>query len=100
MGSGCCIRLIWKSGAGDFQLDDQITLLDDGRFTLHGRSDRIVKIEEKRLSLAELEQRLMSEPWVDEAHALVIAKSRDVVAAVVVLSQQGLSSWQSRAETG
>ena len=57
---------------------------------LHGRSDRIVKIEEKRLSLVELEQRLMSEPWIDDAHALVITKHRDVVAAVVVLSQQGL----------
>ncbi|MGZ4991498.1 MAG: AMP-binding protein, partial [Methylobacter sp.] len=45
-----------------FRLDDQLTPLGDGRFMLHGRSDRIVKIEEKRLSLAELEQRLMSGP--------------------------------------
>lgn len=73
-----------------FQLDDQITLHDDGRFMLHGRSDRIVKVEEKRLSLAELEQRLMAEPWIEDAHALVITNHRDVVAAVVVLSQQGL----------
>lgn len=73
-----------------FQLDDQITRLDDGRFMLHGRSDRIVKIEEKRLSLVELEQRLKAEPWIDDAHALVISKSRDIVAAVVVLSPQGL----------
>jgi acyl-CoA synthetase (AMP-forming)/AMP-acid ligase II/3-hydroxymyristoyl/3-hydroxydecanoyl-(acyl carrier protein) dehydratase len=71
-------------------LDDRITLLDDGRFMLHGRSDRIVKIEEKRLSLAELEQRLAAEPWIDEAHALVISKSRDIVAVAVVLSGQGL----------
>jgi acyl-CoA synthetase (AMP-forming)/AMP-acid ligase II/3-hydroxymyristoyl/3-hydroxydecanoyl-(acyl carrier protein) dehydratase len=78
-----------QSGAGDLQLDDQIALLDDGRFILQGRSDRIVKIEEKRLSLAELEQRLMAEPLIDEAHALAIAKSRDVVAAVVMLSRQG-----------
>jgi acyl-CoA synthetase (AMP-forming)/AMP-acid ligase II/3-hydroxymyristoyl/3-hydroxydecanoyl-(acyl carrier protein) dehydratase len=84
-----------QSGAGDFQLDDQITLLDDGRFTLHGRSDRIVKIEEKRLSLTELEQRLSGEPLVDEAHALVIAKSRDVVAVVVMLSQQGFEQLAS-----
>lgn len=74
---------------GNFQLNDQLTVLDDGRFLLHGRSDRIVKIEEKRLSLTELEQRLLTLPWIDEAHALVIAKSRDLVAAAVVLSQQG-----------
>jgi acyl-coenzyme A synthetase/AMP-(fatty) acid ligase/3-hydroxymyristoyl/3-hydroxydecanoyl-(acyl carrier protein) dehydratase len=79
-----------KGGLGGIQLDDQITLLDDGRFILNGRSDRIVKIEEKRLSLVELEQRLASEPWIDDAHALVIAKNRDIVAAVVVLNRQGL----------
>jgi acyl-CoA synthetase (AMP-forming)/AMP-acid ligase II/3-hydroxymyristoyl/3-hydroxydecanoyl-(acyl carrier protein) dehydratase len=84
-----------QTGAGDFQLDDQIVLLDDGRFILHGRSDRIVKIEEKRLSLSELEQRLTAEPWIDEAHALVIAKSRDVVAAVVMLSRQGFEQLAS-----
>jgi acyl-coenzyme A synthetase/AMP-(fatty) acid ligase/3-hydroxymyristoyl/3-hydroxydecanoyl-(acyl carrier protein) dehydratase len=86
-----------KGGAGGgFQLDDQITLQDDGRFTLHGRLDRIVKIEEKRLSLVELEHRLASDPWVDEAHALVIAKGRDVVAAVIVLSQAGTEQLQSQ----
>jgi 3-hydroxymyristoyl/3-hydroxydecanoyl-(acyl carrier protein) dehydratase len=57
---------------------------------LHGRSDRIVKIEEKRLSLTELEQRLMAEPWIDEAYALAISNHRDIVAAVVVLSSQGV----------
>lgn len=31
-------------------LDDLLTLLDDGRFVLLGRLDRIVKVEEKRLS--------------------------------------------------
>ncbi|MGZ4995709.1 MAG: AMP-binding protein, partial [Methylobacter sp.] len=81
---------------GGFQLDDQITLLNDGRFILHGRSDRIVKIEEKRLSLVELEQRLISEPWIDEAHALVIAKSRDIVAVVAVLSRQGLQQLKAQ----
>lgn len=84
-----------EKGCG-FQLDDQITLLDDGYFILHGRSDRIVKIEEKRLSLVELEQRLISEAWIDEAHALVIAKSRDVVAVVAVLSRQGLEQLRAQ----
>lgn len=79
-----------QAGAGDFQLDDNITLLDNGRFMLHGRLDRIVKIEEKRLSLVELEQRLTALPWIDEAHTLVITKNRDIVAAVVVLSREGL----------
>ncbi len=72
-----------------YPLDDQITLLEDGRFMLHGRSDRIVKIEEKRLSLTELEWHLEATPWIQEAHTLVIPEKRDVVAVVAVLTQQG-----------
>ncbi len=82
--------------SGDFQLDDQITLLDDGRFMLNGRSDRIVKIEEKRLSLVELEQRLINESCIDDAHALVINRNRDVVAVTIVLSPQGMEQLQSQ----
>ncbi len=79
-----------------FKLDDHITLLDDSRFTLHGRSDRIVKIEEKRLSLAELEQHLLAAPEIADAYALVLSKARDTVAAVVVLTAQGLEQLASQ----
>jgi AMP-binding enzyme len=71
-------------------LDDQLTLLDDGRFILRGRSDRIVKIEEKRLSLIEMEQRLEASPLIEETLILLVRKNRDVIAAVVVLTQEGL----------
>jgi 3-hydroxymyristoyl/3-hydroxydecanoyl-(acyl carrier protein) dehydratase len=71
-------------------LDDQINLQDDGRFILLGRLDRIVKIEEKRLSLTELEQRLTDSPWVAEAFTVTLAKSRDVVGAVLVLTETGV----------
>ena len=73
-----------------YPLDDQLTLLDDGRFTLQGRLDRIVKIEEKRLSLTELEQCLLALPIIGEAYALVITQKRDMVAVVVALNQAGL----------
>jgi len=72
-----------------FQLDDQLSLQDDGRFILHGRLDRIVKVEEKRLSLSELERRLTDTPWVADAFTLMIAKSRDLVGAAVVLTEAG-----------
>jgi acyl-coenzyme A synthetase/AMP-(fatty) acid ligase len=85
-----------KGGQGGFQLDDQITLQDDGRFILHGRLDRIVKIEEKRLSLPELEQRLMATPWVAEAFTLMLTKHRDVVGAVIVLTEDGLQSLKTK----
>jgi acyl-CoA synthetase (AMP-forming)/AMP-acid ligase II/3-hydroxymyristoyl/3-hydroxydecanoyl-(acyl carrier protein) dehydratase len=72
-----------------FQLDDQLSLQDDGRFTLHGRLDRIVKIEGKRLSLSELERRLTNTPWVADAFTVSLAKSREVVGAAVVCNDAG-----------
>jgi 3-hydroxymyristoyl/3-hydroxydecanoyl-(acyl carrier protein) dehydratase len=72
-----------------FPLNDQLDMYADGRFTLLGRTDRIVKIEEKRLSLTELEQRITSTPWVSEAFTLALSKSRDIVGAAVVLTPEG-----------
>ncbi len=72
------------------RLDDKISIQTDGRFILHGRRDRIVKIEEKRLSLTELEQRLMAMSWVAEAFTLMLTKHRDIVGAVIVLTEDGI----------
>ena len=83
---------IEKEGQGGFQLDDQIILQDDGRFMLQGRLDRIVKIEEKRVSLTEVEQCLMAIPWVVEAFTLMLTNHRDVIGAVIVLTDDGLQS--------
>lgn len=73
-----------------YSLDDQITLLKDGRFSLNGRADRIAKIEEKRLSLVEVEKRLVTLSWIDEAYAFVISKKREVVAVAVALNKEGV----------
>lgn len=72
------------------QLDDDLSLQNDGRFILHGRIDRIVKIEEKRLSLCELERRLTDTPWIAEAFTMTIPKYREVVGAAIVLTEAGL----------
>ncbi|MGR8940598.1 MAG: AMP-binding protein [Gammaproteobacteria bacterium] len=73
----------------DLRLDDRLTLLEDGRLLLHGRQDRIVKIEEKRLSLSQMEQRLLDMPWISAAYAVVLARHRDVVGVALVLSESG-----------
>jgi acyl-coenzyme A synthetase/AMP-(fatty) acid ligase/3-hydroxymyristoyl/3-hydroxydecanoyl-(acyl carrier protein) dehydratase len=70
-------------------LEDQLSLEKDGRFLLHGRLDRIVKIEEKRLSLAELEQCLLTTPLLNDAFTLLINTHRDLIAVAVVLSEAG-----------
>ncbi|MBL0059037.1 MAG: acyl-CoA synthetase [Elusimicrobia bacterium] len=49
---------------------DRGTVGSDGRFLHQGRADQIVKIAEKRVSLTEVEKRLMEHPWIDRAVAL------------------------------
>lgn len=71
------------------ELDDSLDLQSKDRFLLHGRRDRIVKIEEKRLSLNELERHLTANPWLNEVHALAVAGSRDQLAVCAVLSAAG-----------
>jgi acyl-coenzyme A synthetase/AMP-(fatty) acid ligase len=60
------VRSAWADGDDRFQTSDAATL-DDAGFHLQGRLDRIVKIEEKRIALPGLEQRLMEHPYVREA---------------------------------
>ncbi len=93
---GCSTPLDEKGWQKGFHLDDQISLLDNGRFILRGRLDRVVKIEEKRLSLTEMEQRLMAMPCVAEAFSLMLTRRRDIVGAVIVLTEEGLHSLQTK----
>lgn len=59
-------------------------------FQLLGRLDRIVKLEEKRLSLDAIEQTILRLPEVAQIHVLVLEQAaRQRLAGVVVLSQQG-----------
>lgn len=59
-------------------------------FKLLGRLDRIVKLEEKRLSLDAIEQKILTLADVKQAHVLVLEKeSRQILATVVVLNSQG-----------
>jgi len=69
---------------------DLVQIHADGQFSLHGRSDKIVKIEEKRFSIPEMEQQLCSDMLVEECAVLVLNSGRDTVAAVVVLSEKGV----------
>jgi acyl-coenzyme A synthetase/AMP-(fatty) acid ligase/3-hydroxymyristoyl/3-hydroxydecanoyl-(acyl carrier protein) dehydratase len=62
----------------------------DGRFELLGRLDRIVKLEEKRISLPMLEQALMAHDWVAEARLGVVQENRASLGALLVLSEAGL----------
>ncbi|WP_260959466.1 AMP-binding protein [Pseudomonas citri] len=69
---------------------DAVRISEDGRFELLGRLDRIVKLEEKRISLPMLEQALISHDWVSEARLGVVQENRASLGALVVLSETGL----------
>ncbi|MGP6457972.1 AMP-binding protein [Pseudomonas parakoreensis] len=69
---------------------DAACIAADGRFELLGRLDRIVKLEEKRISLPMLEQALVAHDWVAEARLGVVQENRAVLGALLVLSDAGL----------
>jgi acyl-coenzyme A synthetase/AMP-(fatty) acid ligase/3-hydroxymyristoyl/3-hydroxydecanoyl-(acyl carrier protein) dehydratase len=69
---------------------DAVSITADGRFELLGRLDRIVKLEEKRVSLPMLEQALMAHDWVAEARLGVVQENRASLGALLVLSESGL----------
>jgi len=82
----------------DYPLDDRGLVLKSGQFKLLGRLDRIIKLEEKRLSLDELEHHLASSEWVNDVKVIVLPGARQVIGAVVVLSQQGVKYLQSESK--
>ena len=74
-----------------FRTADRATYLEDGRFLVNGRIDRIVKIEEKRISLAAIERQLTASSMVADARVIVTEGSRARIAALVVPSALGRS---------
>ena len=78
------------------QTADAARIHADGRFELLGRLDRIVKLEEKRISLPMLEQALMAHPWVAETRLGVVQENRASLGALVVLSADGLHALRNQ----
>jgi acyl-coenzyme A synthetase/AMP-(fatty) acid ligase/3-hydroxymyristoyl/3-hydroxydecanoyl-(acyl carrier protein) dehydratase len=78
-----CVRSPHLPGPGWWPTSDRATPAADGMdgFELHGRADRIVKIEEKRVSLTAIEQRLAASGDVAEARVLMLAEAPQVVDA-------------------
>ncbi|MDR2073681.1 MAG: AMP-binding protein [Spirochaetaceae bacterium] len=101
---------IWKNSEGclvvrspylrskeSFTTGDLTELLPGGRFILKGRADSIVKIEEKRISLPELESRIMQSGLVSDTAVIALQKKRQYLAAALVFNEAGKARF---AETG
>ncbi len=70
-------------------LDDQGQVQQDGRFLLAGRSDRTIKLEEKRVNLDAVEGLLKQHDWVADGHILILEGQRMQLGAVVCLNDNG-----------
>jgi len=87
-----CLRLKSPHIDGEhwYQTADECYFHDTVTFELRGRTDRIVKVEEKRVSLVEVEKRLEQLEWIEESAVIAISDTtRLSLCAVIVLTDMG-----------
>lgn len=77
-----------KDPAG-FETADLVEILPDGRFLMKGRIDSIVKIEEKRISLTEVENRILQTGLVKDVCVVAMNDRRQYLAAAMVFNDEG-----------
>lgn len=98
-GEDGCLRIIspYIKNPEGFATADLVEFTgEDQKFILKGRSDSIVKIEEKRISVTEVENRILETGLVNDVK--VIALSNDVrqyLAAVIVLNEKGRAQFKT-----
>ena len=81
------VRSPWVATDDAWLTADRGEVYPDGSFCLLGRADRIVKVEEKRVSLTALERTLAGSALAQEVRALVLPDGR--VAAAAILRPEG-----------
>ncbi len=74
---------------GWFEMGDRVEFINPEMFHLRGRVDRIVKLEEKRLSLDQMERYIKDCDCVEMVRVLTLPGRRTLLAAIVVLSSKG-----------
>ena len=74
-----------------YAMGDAVEIIDDKHFRLLGRIDRIIKLEEKRISLDAMEKQLGKHPWIEAVRIVVLQGPRTVLGAACVLTTEGQS---------
>jgi acyl-coenzyme A synthetase/AMP-(fatty) acid ligase len=78
-------------------MGDRVSLRNDGTLELLGRADRVAKIEDKRVSLSEIERRLLEHAYVRDAVAIALEdERRQYVGVVVELTDVGRAALLER----
>jgi acyl-coenzyme A synthetase/AMP-(fatty) acid ligase len=72
-----------------YEMGDAVELVDSEHFKLLGRIDRIVKLEEKRISLDRMEAILAGNGLVEQVKMVVLQGYRTVLGAVCILTDEG-----------
>jgi len=90
---GCIrVRSPFLTDGNWLPLGDRIQLRQQNRFELVGRVDRFVKIEERLLSLPDMEARLRENSWLLDAAVTTVdlpQPRRTIIAAAIILNDQG-----------
>ncbi len=91
LGDDGCLRIIspYIKNPDGFATADLADILPTGKFLLKGRSDLIVKIEEKRISMTEVENRLLQTDFVFDVKVIALEDRRQYLAAALVLNEKG-----------
>lgn len=79
-----------------FETADFVEILPDGKFILKGRADSIVKIEEKRVSLTEVENRILQSGLVKDVCVVAMSDRRQYLAAAVAFNEAGLQRFRAQ----
>lgn len=91
-GDDGCLRIIspYIKDPEGFATADLVEMLPDNKFLLKGRSDSIVKIEEKRISMTEIENRLLETGLIEDVKVVAMMNDvRQYLAAAIVLNEKG-----------
>ncbi|MDR0495751.1 MAG: acyl--CoA ligase [Treponema sp.] len=87
---GCLIiRSPYIKDPAGFETADMVEIAEDGRFLLKGRLDSVVKIEEKRISIPEIENRILQSGLASDASVVSLEDKRQYLAAAVVFNNRG-----------
>jgi uncharacterized membrane protein/acyl-CoA synthetase (AMP-forming)/AMP-acid ligase II/3-hydroxymyristoyl/3-hydroxydecanoyl-(acyl carrier protein) dehydratase len=87
---GCLIiRSPYIKDPAGFETADMVEILEDGRFLLKGRIDSVVKIEEKRISFPEIENRILQSGLAADVCVISLEDKRQYLAAAVAFNNKG-----------
>ncbi len=95
--NGCLnVKSPFISDPNGFATSDLAEIREDGKILLKGRSDSIVKIEEKRISMTEVENRLYESGLVQDVSVVALTNDvRQYLAAVIVFNEEGKKKFEN-----